>query len=181
MNHAPSIGFCPPKDLLPLHPNQQKFQIPKIEVLYKPSKAIFWGWGFPYIALTYSLYRSFVPPFSGPEMFGDPNAPKMNYDDYIQKQQPLVFQRSKMILQAHMGVSENSGFSPQIIHFNRDFHYFHHPFWGVSLFSETSTWIFSHRIFEVSFKKKPPTSPIVDFETKKLTIYIHLSTWRLLC
>ena len=82
MNHAPSIGFCPPfekiktngKDLLPLHPNQQKFQIPKIEVLYKPSKAIFWGWGFPYIALTYSLYRSFVPPFSGPEMFGDPNA-----------------------------------------------------------------------------------------------------------
>jgi len=98
MNHAPSIEFCPPfekiktngKDLLPLHPNQQKFQIPKIEVLYniyKPSKAIFWGWGFPYIALTYSLYRSFVPPFSGPEMFGD--RPKMNYDDYIQKQ-PLV-------------------------------------------------------------------------------------------
>ena len=27
-------------------------------------------------------------------------------------------------------VSENSGFSPQIIHFNRVFHhYFHHPFW----------------------------------------------------
>jgi len=30
----------------------------------------------------------------------------------------------------YMGVSENSGFSPQIIHFNRVFHYFHHPFWG---------------------------------------------------
>ena len=29
-----------------------------------------------------------------------------------------------------MDVSENSGFSPQIIHFNRVFHYFHHPFWG---------------------------------------------------
>ena len=32
----------------------------------------------------------------------------------------------------HMGVSKNSGFSPQIIHFNRVFHYFHHPFWGFS-------------------------------------------------
>ena len=28
-------------------------------------------------------------------------------------------------------VSENSGF-PQIIHFNRVFHYFHHPFWEFS-------------------------------------------------
>ena len=27
-------------------------------------------------------------------------------------------------------VSENSGFSPQIIHFNRVFHYFNHPSWG---------------------------------------------------
>ena len=31
----------------------------------------------------------------------------------------------------YMAVSENSGFSPQIIHFNRVFHDFHHPFWGV--------------------------------------------------
>ena len=34
----------------------------------------------------------------------------------------------------YMGVSENSGFSPQIIHFNRLFHYFHHPFWGAPIF-----------------------------------------------
>ena len=36
-------------------------------------------------------------------------------------------------LQNHMDVSENSGVSPQIpqiIHFNRVFHYFHHPSWG---------------------------------------------------
>ena len=32
-----------------------------------------------------------------------------------------------------MGVSKNSG-TPQIIHFNRVFHYFHHPFWGLSLY-----------------------------------------------
>ena len=29
------------------------------------------------------------------------------------------------------------GFPPQIIHFNRFFHYFHHPFWGPTLFLET--------------------------------------------
>ena len=32
----------------------------------------------------------------------------------------------------HIGVSNPKigGFTPQIIHFNRVFHYFHHPFWG---------------------------------------------------
>jgi len=29
-----------------------------------------------------------------------------------------------------MDVSENGGFSPQINHFKRVFHYIHHPFWG---------------------------------------------------
>ena len=33
--------------------------------------------------------------------------------------------------------SENSGFSPQIIHLNRVFHYFHHPFWGTTIFGNT--------------------------------------------
>ncbi len=38
----------------------------------------------------------------------------------------------------YMGVSKNRGKTPQIIHLNRVFHYFHHPFWGVSpLFLET--------------------------------------------
>ena len=32
-----------------------------------------------------------------------------------------------------MEVSLNGGFSPQIIHFNRVFHYFHHPFWGTTI------------------------------------------------
>ena len=31
---------------------------------------------------------------------------------------------------AHMSVSENSGFYPHIIHVDRVFHYFHHPFSG---------------------------------------------------
>ena len=29
------------------------------------------------------------------------------------------------------------GFPPQIIHFNRVFHYFHHPFWGIPIFGNT--------------------------------------------
>ena len=33
-----------------------------------------------------------------------------------------------------MDVSENGGFSPQIIHFNSVFHYFHHPFFGYPYF-----------------------------------------------
>ena len=36
-----------------------------------------------------------------------------------------------------MDVSKNSGFSPQIIHFIRVFHYFHHPFWGIPIFGNT--------------------------------------------
>ena len=35
-----------------------------------------------------------------------------------------------------MGVSKNRGFSPQIIHLYRDFHYFHHPFWGAPDFGK---------------------------------------------
>ena len=38
----------------------QEFQVPKMEVL--KLIRLFWGWLFPYISLTYSLYRS-VPPF----------------------------------------------------------------------------------------------------------------------
>ena len=39
----------------------------------------------------------------------------------------------RLYIYLHMAVSENSGFSPQIIHFNRVFHYFHHPFWGTPI------------------------------------------------
>jgi len=36
-----------------------------------------------------------------------------------------------------MDVSENRVFSPQIIHFNRIFHYFHYPLWGTPIFGNT--------------------------------------------
>ncbi len=32
-------------------------------------------------------------------------------------------------------------FSPQIIHFNRGFHYFHHPFWGTIIFGNIHVWL----------------------------------------
>ena len=33
--------------------------------------------------------------------------------------------------------SKIGGKTPQIIHFNRVFHYFHHPFWGTPIFGNT--------------------------------------------
>ena len=36
-----------------------------------------------------------------------------------------------------MGVSKNRGKTPQIMNFNRAFHYFHHPFWGPRIFGNT--------------------------------------------
>ena len=48
--------------------------------------------------------------------------------------QPVIlFFLGVVILSKELGVSKNSGFSPQIIHFNRVFHYFHHPFWGITI------------------------------------------------
>ena len=35
-----------------------------------------------------------------------------------------------IVVEFCMDVSKNRGIYPQIIHFNRLFHYFHHPFWG---------------------------------------------------
>ena len=53
-----------------------------------------------------------------------------------------------------MDVCENSGFSPQIIHVYRVFHYFHHPFWGLKtpIFGVPPTliisiYMFSPRVF----------------------------------
>ena len=50
-----------------------------------------------------------------------------------------------------MGVSKNSGKTPQIIHFNKVFHYFHHPFWGAPIFGNThivgTTTILVHPLF----------------------------------
>ena len=48
------------------------------------------------------------------------------------------------ILTVTLGVSKNNGKTPQIIHFNGVFHYFHHPFLGfLPLFLGTSIYVFS--------------------------------------
>ena len=43
----------------------------------------------------------------------------------------------------YMGGSENGGFSPQIIHFNRDKSSINHPFWGSPIFGNT------HIVFDI--------------------------------
>ena len=46
----------------------------------------------------------------------------------------------------NMDVSKNSGFSPQIIHLNRVFHYIHHPFCGYPYFKK-HPYLYIYRIY----------------------------------
>ena len=54
----------------------------------------------------------------------------------------------------NLGVSLNSGFSPQIIQIkNRGFHYFHHPFWGTTILGNPQLAVpFSIHIFVGSYQ-----------------------------
>ena len=56
--HSCLVGSC--TYAMVLSNCHQEFQVPKMEVLNLIR--LFWGWVFPYISLTYSLYR-WVPPF----------------------------------------------------------------------------------------------------------------------
>ena len=55
----------------------EEFQVPKMEVLnlIRP----FWGWVFPYVSLTYSLYR-WIPPFYVPSPGISPTGPLRRWD-----------------------------------------------------------------------------------------------------
>ena len=65
---------------------------------------------------------------------------------------------------SNVGVSKNRG-TPKSSHFNRVFHYFHHPFWGVSLFSETSKW---HPFFD-GFQTVPMSMVIL----REFSVYMQ--------
>ncbi len=68
----------------------------------------------------------------------------------------------------HMGVSENRGVSPQIIHFNKVFHEINHPFWG-----------FSPYVLETSISD--PSSRSQGHVTELVTLELASSLcWRLL-
>ena len=64
----------------------------------------------------------------------------------------------------YMDVSENSGFSPQIIHFKKVFHYFHHPFWGTPIFGNTHMFFWLWHVFILrswpSIPTETHTSPL---------------------
>ena len=77
-----------------------------------------------------------------------------------------------------LDVSENSGFSPQIIHFNRVFHYFHHPFWGPTpIFGNTQ--LKSQQIGGMTFfwwnllPHAPPTSKFLRNQGVGFTALLH--------
>ena len=59
-----------------------------------------------------------------------------------------------------MDVSENSGFSPQIIHFNKVFHHriINHPFWGTSILGNTHMVEFDkddHNYLDMNYSELP--------------------------
>ena len=80
---------------------------------------------------------------------------------------------------SNMGVSENSGFSPQIIHFNRVFHYFHHPFWGFSPYFWKHPYItdFYDLPFFVGFPELPAVAGISPFRPRVMEV--GRQRWRL--
>ena len=51
-------------------------------------------------------------------------------------EQKVVDLNKNTYTKQQMDVSENRGY-PQIIHFKKVFHYFHHPFWGTLIFGNT--------------------------------------------
>ena len=60
-----------------------------------------------------------------------PPAPTLQKPALVEPRQKTKGLRQKNLPSAvnlQMGVSKNSGFSPQIIQFNRGFYYVHHPF-----------------------------------------------------
>ena len=65
-----------------------------------------------------------------------------------------------------LGVSKNRGFSPQIIHFNRVFHDFHHPFWDTLIFGNTLMAIlgFSYLTHEVPPEKNCDLLQVAELE-----------------
>ena len=55
--------------------------------------------------------------------------------------------------------------NPQIIHFNRVFHYFHHPFWGTPIFGNTHMEILCNQHLDI--KKKERCCSCVIFFLKR--------------
>ena len=56
----------------------------------------------------------------------------------------------------YLDVSETRGISPQIIHFDKVFHYFHHPFWGTPIFGNTHLYNVNIHWFQECGYAPPP-------------------------
>ena len=62
----------------------------------------------------------------------------------------LIYEVHIAYKKTNMDVSENSGFSPQINHFNGVFHDFQHPFWDTPIFGNTHICIIPSIVFSIS-------------------------------
>ena len=61
---------------------------------------------------------------------------------------------------------------PQIIHFNRVFHYFHHPFWGTPIFGNTHIYVYIYMIYQY-----PPIGEQLSFRTTSSFFTPVLGRW----
>ena len=71
-----------------------------------------------------------LPPLGNPYFMGPYKPLRTWVDEFIPYYMEMSWELSLDPI-AHMDVSKNNG-TPKSSHFNRVFHYFHHPFWGCS-------------------------------------------------
>ena len=64
----------------------------------------------------------------------------------------------KKTVHHHLGGSKKYGKPPQIIRFNRVFHYCHHPFWATPIFGNTHLYRFFHQQQQKRSRIMPPRS-----------------------
>ncbi len=71
--------------------------------------------------------------------------------------------------QAYLFVSKNRGKTPQIIHFHRDLHDFHHPFWDIPIFAAKS--------FVAKKRKKRSFDARIRSRSRSLDFVLLLLPW----
>ena len=111
--HPPSFGMQMFHEIL-------KIWVPNMEQHYTTKKT----WEIPSNEATQRRAKPPGPPPGPPWMPALPNLGSTDLE-FQSGERPGCFRKIVSV------------FPPQIIHFNRVFHYFHHPFWGIPIFGNT--------------------------------------------
>ena len=88
------------------------------------------------------------------------------------------FREGKVQLKFWVFLSKNGGFSPQIIHFNRVFHDFHHPFWGTSIFGSTPMTLTMTLTMDMSTQVDSKRETQVTMDGSSVNSTAHPPRWK---